>query len=479
METLELRGWLHEEERLALKRWCFGKDVLEMGSFQGLSSCCIAMTARTLICVDTFDGRGTAEPGEYQEVFWKNINAIQRSAQVKAIKGLFSEVLPNLRETFDIIFIDGSHDYESVVQDIELAIPKLRPGGVLLMHDYSVENPGVVKAIDEFVAEGARPVAQINSLVMFRVDEHHDPEPVKPRVLIGVPHRDGWALYGCVTRAAVRASKKYTHWVADRGNSVLTLTFNELLAEALNKRDEEGCTHFAMLHNDIVPCEGWVDILMEEMYAHDLDFISAVVPIKNPYGLTSTATDHLGYPWGVRRLTMKEVFDLPETFVASDVKHRDPDAPLLLNSGCTLMKINEPWVSGLCYRQTDRIARTDTDNTWIAQSISEDWDMSRQLFARGCRLGATRKVSLYHQIPMYNNHSVWGSWEVDEDYMKAQREIAEIRAKDGNHKLRTADPVGCDGPRPGPVRRRRRVSKEPKAGPKGRARRLSRDSGSP
>lgn len=458
---LEIKGWLTEEERLALRKWCFQKDVLEMGSFQGLSSCQIAMTARTLICVDTFDGRGTVEPGDYTEIFWQNLNAIPRTATVKAVKGLFAEVLPNLTETFDVIFIDGSHDYASVMQDIELAVPRLRKGGVLLMHDYSAENPGVVQAIDEFVAAGARPVAQIDSLVMIQVDKTKKEKPLKPRIVIGMPHRDGWALYGATQRASVKASSQYTHWITDEGNSVLTLTFNQLLATALNKRDEEGATHFAMLHNDIVPCQGWVDVLLEEMYSHNLDFVAAVVPIKNTYGLTSTATDNLGYPWGVRRLSMKEIFALPETFTAADVKHRDPDAPLLLNSGCTLLKLTEPWVSGLYYKQTDRIARCQLDGKWIAQSISEDWDFSRQLFARGCRLGATRKVSLYHQLPMYNNNSVWGEWEVDEDFLKAQREIAQIQAQESSQDVSDQLPAP-DGPRrnrPRPGQRSRRRSK--------------------
>lgn len=433
MDVLAINGWLHEDEQLALRRWCFGKEVLELGSFQGLSSCCIASTAKKLVCVDTFDGRGTVEPGDHQDIFWRNITAVERRAKVTAIKGEFAEVLPTITDQFDLIFIDGSHDYESVKQDIELAQPLLKHGGRLLMHDYGESDPGVVKAVDELIEAGAIPIAQANSLVMLALEPLPPPaEDERPKVVIGVPHRDGWALYGSSQRASVRASTKFTHWVTDEGNSVLTLTFNQLLATALNKRDKEGATHFAMLHNDIVPCEGWVDILMEEMVNHDLDFISAVVPLKNEKGLTSTATDNMDYPYGVRRLTMTEVLGLPETFIAKDIPHREPGACLLLNSGCTMMKLNEPWMDPpVFYRQAhDRVVKCSSTGEWIAQSISEDWDMSRQLVARGCRLGATRKVKLYHQLPQYNNHSVWGTQEIDEDFLKAEREIAELKANE-------------------------------------------------
>lgn len=425
--VLQIRGWLREDERLALRRWCFQKDVLELGAFQGLSSCCIAATAKSLVTVDTFDGRGTAEPGDYQDIFWRNINSVGRSATVKAIKGLFADVVPGLTETFDVVFIDGSHDYESVKQDIGLARGVLRPGGHLLMHDYDASNPGVVQAVDELIASGARAYGQACSLVRI------SPEPVDettypPKVVIAMPHRDGWASYGATRALCATPSSKYTRWIIDAGNSILTLTFNTLLAQALNLRDKEGATHFAMLHNDVVPtAPDWVDILMEEMCAHDLDVISAVVPIKNDCGLTSTATDHADYPWGVRRLTMKEIFELPETFTAPDVKHREHDACLLLNTGCWLMKINEPWMQGLHFRQQDRVVWCVGTNEWVAQSISEDWDFSRQLVARGCRLGATRKVPLFHQISQYNNQNVWGRYQTDEDFLKAEQETAHLK----------------------------------------------------
>lgn len=49
---------------------------------------------------------------------------------------------------FDLIFIDGCHDYRYVKNDTEKAMTVLSPGGLLVWHDYNL--PGVGQWIDEF-----------------------------------------------------------------------------------------------------------------------------------------------------------------------------------------------------------------------------------------------------------------------------------------------------------------------------------------
>lgn len=50
----------------------------------------------------------------------------------------------------DFVFIDANHDYESVRDDIEAWMTKVRPGGLLCGHDYnSVYFEGCVRAVDE------------------------------------------------------------------------------------------------------------------------------------------------------------------------------------------------------------------------------------------------------------------------------------------------------------------------------------------
>lgn len=46
---------------------------------------------------------------------------------------------------FDFLFIDGDHSYPGVRRDFELYVPLVRPGGIVALHDVSVEQPGKVR----------------------------------------------------------------------------------------------------------------------------------------------------------------------------------------------------------------------------------------------------------------------------------------------------------------------------------------------
>lgn len=52
-------------------------------------------------------------------------------------------------EYFDIIYIDASHEYEYVIDDIKNWLPKVKKNGIICGDDYSSDWPGVVKAVNE------------------------------------------------------------------------------------------------------------------------------------------------------------------------------------------------------------------------------------------------------------------------------------------------------------------------------------------
>lgn len=47
------------------------------------------------------------------------------------------------------VFVDGAHDVDSVGQDIDVWLPKLKPDGILAGHDFSFSFPGVMMAVTE------------------------------------------------------------------------------------------------------------------------------------------------------------------------------------------------------------------------------------------------------------------------------------------------------------------------------------------
>lgn len=414
-----INGWMTEPEQMALRRLAFGLDVLELGSYEGLSTAQLLATANSVNAVDTFDGRGTNREKDTRETFHRNMRATGNYHKLATWPGEFEAVLGKMKErdqTFDLIFIDGSHDFASVTFDIVNSIPLLRPGGKLAFHDYAANDFGVVQAVDPFLATGVWHVHdQVDSILVIG----REPSPPRKKIKVAAlhPHRDGWGIVGSAWSMADWLSQKYNRQVYNYGTSILTKTFNELLCMVLNDQEKEGFTHLCMLHNDIIPNRYWLDTLIEELEMNNLDFLSAVVPIKNETGCTSTGVDAPGNPWSVRRLTMKEIFELPETFTAYDIPWRQPNQPMVLNSGCWVMRYDQPWMNGLCFRQQDKIAFHTPSGKYVAQSISEDWDFSRQLLSRGCRLGATRKVHVFHDQKVYHNRGVWGTWDTDQDYL--------------------------------------------------------------
>jgi SAM-dependent methyltransferase len=53
-------------------------------------------------------------------------------------------------QSVDYVFIDGDHSYEAVRDEIKAWLPKIRPGGYIMGHDYKhLRFPGVTQAVHE------------------------------------------------------------------------------------------------------------------------------------------------------------------------------------------------------------------------------------------------------------------------------------------------------------------------------------------
>lgn len=58
---------------------------------------------------------------------------------------------------FDMVYIDGDHEYSGVMRDIAAVVPKMKPNGVIVFNDYAVWSAtsmfhcGVARAVHEFV----------------------------------------------------------------------------------------------------------------------------------------------------------------------------------------------------------------------------------------------------------------------------------------------------------------------------------------
>lgn len=258
----------------------------------------------------------------------------------------------------------------------------------------------------------------------------------KPLVAIAMPRGSSAVRCSDAAEAFYFPTKRGIDRIPLRKSTSLAIRcFNLLLCDVLNLRKRFPITHFAMMHDDICPDDGesrWLDILLDELEATGADMVSAVVPIKNAAGCTSTAVDMDGAPWVTRRLTMTEIMGLPPTFTIDDIPWRLPESQLLVNSGLWLCRVDSGWMekafpltnpsgapreASLAFRDYARIVQLP-NGEYVAEDISEDWDWSRQLNAFGLKLAATRKVGLYHERPEFHNREAWGAWATDIGYLK-------------------------------------------------------------
>ena len=117
-------------------------NILEIGSFEGNSACFWVeeMKPGHITCVDTFEGsieHTKEETIGLFETFNTNTEEYQKSGIMTVHRGRSHDIMPTLeRESFDFIYIDGSHIGSDVMEDAILAHKLLKEGGYILFDDY-------------------------------------------------------------------------------------------------------------------------------------------------------------------------------------------------------------------------------------------------------------------------------------------------------------------------------------------------------
>lgn len=100
---------------------------------------------------DPFIPKNTNSDWLYTE-FVNNIKPV--SLFIYPVRLRSSEAVKMYRNrSLDFIFIDGSHEYEDVKEDLFIWYSKVKKGGTIAGHDYTT-YPGVKKAVDEFFNPG-------------------------------------------------------------------------------------------------------------------------------------------------------------------------------------------------------------------------------------------------------------------------------------------------------------------------------------
>ncbi len=159
-------------------------DVMEIGSYKGKSTVMFleAHPQTFITCIEPFCGPTDADVqhlygSQFKEDFLKNTERYRD--RVRLIEKYSSD--PSLRDdlrgaTFDICFIDGDHTFSSVVNDIELCLPLLKKGGLLILDDYWIDcDPsfkfrGVRDAVNKMLLYQYKFLFVVRSMIIFQHD---------------------------------------------------------------------------------------------------------------------------------------------------------------------------------------------------------------------------------------------------------------------------------------------------------------------
>jgi predicted O-methyltransferase YrrM len=178
----EIESLLLPLEPLALHRLCKmlpeNSKILEIGSYQGGSTVAIghaiAGTNKSLYCLDPWQGYLNQE--DFVDIdkskikddfvvfnnFLRNTSFIGENLRVlRGRSTSFAELLAG--KEFDLIFIDGAHDYMSVRTDIIIAFSAIKAGGIICGHDHHSSAPGVMRAVSELI--GSVPSIQTKHII--------------------------------------------------------------------------------------------------------------------------------------------------------------------------------------------------------------------------------------------------------------------------------------------------------------------------
>ena len=133
----DIPGWLTDEEGEALyelARRCRGNGVIvEIGSWKGKSTVCLGLGSRAgeAVPVYAIDPHADHRFGDFKT----NVERAGISELVRPIASLSQAAADGFDEPIELLFVDGSHEYDLVLEDFEKWVPKVVDGGWVAFHD--------------------------------------------------------------------------------------------------------------------------------------------------------------------------------------------------------------------------------------------------------------------------------------------------------------------------------------------------------
>jgi len=176
-----IAGWLYPDQVRWLREHARSRyRILELGAFKGRGTDALCSGSPGHVwTVDHWLGSRPPNGGKADDVtenveraggadavyaeFWENVRHHRNLTVLRMSSAEAWRRCGHL--TFDFIFVDASHDYASVYEDVSKWGALLAPGGLISGHDG--EYPGVKQAVQELVP-GAQEYQTVESVIWYR-----------------------------------------------------------------------------------------------------------------------------------------------------------------------------------------------------------------------------------------------------------------------------------------------------------------------
>lgn len=125
------------------------KIAVEVGSYLGASSCCIAhgMSKDCLLyCVDTWNNDAMSEG--LRDTYAEFIANVSAYPCIVPLRGKSTDIADSFMKPVHFLFLDGDHSYEAIKADVDAWLPKLAPNALVACHDVGWAQ-GVQRVVEE------------------------------------------------------------------------------------------------------------------------------------------------------------------------------------------------------------------------------------------------------------------------------------------------------------------------------------------
>lgn len=120
-------------------------NYLEIGIWEGRGACLV---------LDKYlkhkRSRYTGIEKYPQPHMWSNLGK-HRDRSTVVLGDSFTTLSLFNKDIFDIVYIDGSHDYQDVLYDSMLSYKTVKDEGIMIWDDYNTDKFGVKKAVNDFL----------------------------------------------------------------------------------------------------------------------------------------------------------------------------------------------------------------------------------------------------------------------------------------------------------------------------------------